>query len=196
MIEVESSVLINQPIDKVFAFVTTPENDAQWYIGLESRDHTPGEPAGVGSTSQSDIRFMGVAMTVTWEVIGYDPPNKIEVKTIEGRVSVEADYLLCRLYDDDNNLAQEAETTPVLKPWELRYTPWHNQTLNGVAYVYSDYANRTADATENQQLTPDYFAGAIIYCVHVSPAEEIEVGLSIRLMDANSGRRGWCDTGV
>lgn len=92
MIEVESSVLINQPIEKVFEFVTTPENDAQWYIGIESRDHTPGEPAGVGSTSQSDMRFMGVPMTVTWEVVGYDPPNKIEVKTIEGRVSVEAAY--------------------------------------------------------------------------------------------------------
>ena len=92
MIEVESSVLIDQPIDKVFEFVTTPENDATWYIGIESRDHTPDEPAGVGSTSQSDIRFMGVPMTVTWEVVGYDAPNKIEVKTIEGRVSVEAEY--------------------------------------------------------------------------------------------------------
>jgi uncharacterized protein YndB with AHSA1/START domain len=78
MVEVESSVLIDQPIEKVFEFVTTPENDAQWYIGVESRDHTPGEPAGVGSTSQSDIRFLGVTMTVEWEVTGYDPPKKIQ----------------------------------------------------------------------------------------------------------------------
>jgi uncharacterized protein YndB with AHSA1/START domain len=92
MVEVETSVLINQPIEKVFEFVTTPENDAQWYIGIESRDHTPGEPAGVGSTSQSDIRFLGVTMTVEWEVIGYDPPNKIEVKTGKGPVTVEAEY--------------------------------------------------------------------------------------------------------
>jgi uncharacterized protein YndB with AHSA1/START domain len=92
MVEVETSVLVNQPIEKVFEFVTTPENDAQWYIGIESRDHTPGEPAGVGSTSQSDIRFLGVTMTVEWEVIGYDPPNKIEVKTSKGPVAVEAEY--------------------------------------------------------------------------------------------------------
>ena len=92
MVKIETSVLVNQPIDKVFKFVTTPENDSQWYIGVESRDHTPGEPAGVGSTSQSEIRFLGVPVTVTWEVIGYDPPRKIEVKTIEGPVSIEAEY--------------------------------------------------------------------------------------------------------
>ena len=94
MVKVESSVLVDQPIQKVFEFVTTPENDAQWYIGVESRDHTPGEPAGVGSTSQSTIRFLGVSMTVEWEVTGYDPPNKIEIKTVKGPVSVEAAYSL------------------------------------------------------------------------------------------------------
>jgi carbon monoxide dehydrogenase subunit G len=92
MIEVESSVLVDQPIEKAFEFVTKPENDAQWYIGVESRDHTPGEPAGVGSTSQSDIRFLGVTMTVEWEVTGYDPPKMIQVKTVKGPVSVEAGY--------------------------------------------------------------------------------------------------------
>ena len=94
MVEVETSVLINQPIEKVFEFVTTPENDAQWYIGVESRDHTPGEPAGVGSTSQSEIRFLGVSVTVDWEVTGYDPPKKIEVKTTKGPVSMESGYTL------------------------------------------------------------------------------------------------------
>ena len=83
MVNVETNVLVNQPIEKVFEFVTTPENDSQWYIGIESRDHTPGEPPGVGSTSQSDIRFLGVSMTVDWEVVGYEPPNKIRVKSIK-----------------------------------------------------------------------------------------------------------------
>ena len=29
MIEIETSLLVNQPIEKVFQFVTTPENDAK-----------------------------------------------------------------------------------------------------------------------------------------------------------------------
>ena len=92
MIEVETSVVVNQPIEKVFEYVIKPENDAQWKVGLESWDHTPDEPAGVGSTSQSKIRFLGIPIEVTWEVIGYEPPTKIEVKTIEGSVAIEAEY--------------------------------------------------------------------------------------------------------
>ena len=92
MVEVVASVLIKRPIEEVFKFVTTPENDAKWFLGVESKDHTPGEPAGVGSTSQSVIRFLGVSITVTWQVTGYEPPKKISVKAIEGPVSVEAAY--------------------------------------------------------------------------------------------------------
>jgi uncharacterized protein YndB with AHSA1/START domain len=94
MIKVEASVVVNQPIVKVFEFVTKPENDAQWFFGAESRDHTPGEPAGVGSTSQSEFRFLGVGLTVDWEVIEYDAPSMIKVKSIKGPVSVEAGYTL------------------------------------------------------------------------------------------------------
>ena len=92
MVEVETSVLVNQPIEMVFKYVTTPENDAHWYIGVESRDHTPDEPSGVGSTSMSEIRFLGVPMKVVWEVIAYEPPTKINVKTVKGPVSVESGY--------------------------------------------------------------------------------------------------------
>jgi uncharacterized protein YndB with AHSA1/START domain len=109
MIEVNTSVLINQPIDKVFEFVTTPENDAKWYIGVESRDHTPDEPSGVGSTSMSTIRFLGVPMTVEWEVIGYDPPTRIDVKTVKGPVSVESGYIFEAEGDDRTKVTVHGE---------------------------------------------------------------------------------------
>lgn len=109
MVKVETSVLINQPIEKVFEFVTTPENDSQWYIGVKSRDHTPGEPAGVGSTSMSEIRFLGVAMEVEWEVTEYKPPNKIEVKTTKGPVSVEAEYSFKATAEGQTKVGVEGE---------------------------------------------------------------------------------------
>jgi uncharacterized protein YndB with AHSA1/START domain len=109
MIEVEASVVIDQPIEKVFAFVTKPENDAKWYFGLESWDHTPGEPAGVGSTSQSRIRWLGIPIEVTWEVIGYEPPNRIEVKTIEGPVAIEAKYELEAVGEGQTKLTVSGE---------------------------------------------------------------------------------------
>lgn len=109
MIKVDTSVLVNQPIGKVFEFVTTPENDAQWYIGVESRDHTPGEPAGVGSTSQSEIRFLGIPITVTWQVTEYEAPKKIAVKSIEGPVSVKAAYTFETVGDDQTKVSVSGE---------------------------------------------------------------------------------------
>jgi len=109
MIQVESSVLVKRPIKEVFDFVTTPENDAHWYIGVESRDHTPGEPAGVGSTSMSEIRFLGMPVKVVWEVIEYDAPQKIGVKTIEGPVSVEARYTFEPVNGDQTKITVHGE---------------------------------------------------------------------------------------
>lgn len=109
MIKVESSVLIDQPIEKVFEFVTTPENDAKWYLGVESRDHTPGEPAGVGSTSLSTIRFAGVPVEVEWEVTAYEPPTMIEVKTLKGPVTVEAGYTFEKMDGDQTKVSVVGE---------------------------------------------------------------------------------------
>jgi uncharacterized protein YndB with AHSA1/START domain len=109
MIEVKTSVVVNQPIQKVFEFVTTPENDIKWYIGVRSWDHTPDEPAGVGSTSQSKIRFLGIPVEVTWEVVGYDPPKRIEVKTIEGPVDIEADYTFEALGESHTKVTVQGE---------------------------------------------------------------------------------------
>ena len=109
MVKVETSVLVDKPIEKVFEFVTTPENDAQWYIGVESRDHTPGEPAGVGSTSQSTLRFLGVSVTVDWEVTGYDPPKMIKVKTIKGPASIESSYTFESVGDGQTKVTVQGE---------------------------------------------------------------------------------------
>jgi carbon monoxide dehydrogenase subunit G len=109
MIKVGTSVLVNKPIKEVFDFVTTPENDEKWYVGVESWDHTPGEPAGVGSTSQSKIRFLGIPVTVTWKVTGYEAPNKIAVETIEGPVTVEAGYTLESVAADQTKVSVKGE---------------------------------------------------------------------------------------
>lgn len=111
MIEVKASAVINQPAEKVFEFVTKPENDIKWYVGLRSWDHTPDEPAGVGSTSQSKIRFLGISFEVTWKVDEYDPPNKIGVKTIEG-VSVEADYTFEAVAEGNTKVTVHGQAEP------------------------------------------------------------------------------------
>ena len=63
----------------------------------------------VGSTSQSDIRFLGVKMSVTWEVIDYDRPYRIGVKTVEGPVLVKAGYNFEEVSPDQSKVTVHGE---------------------------------------------------------------------------------------
>jgi uncharacterized protein YndB with AHSA1/START domain len=86
-------VLINQPIEKVFEFVATPENDEQWLIGVKARKTSEG-PTGVGATSETEVRFLGKLIKTTFEVTEYKPPRKIAVKTVSGPVTMESEETL------------------------------------------------------------------------------------------------------
>jgi carbon monoxide dehydrogenase subunit G len=48
-------------------------------------------------------------MTVDWEVTGYDPPNKIEIKTTKGPVSVEAAYGLEAVAEGQTKISVRGE---------------------------------------------------------------------------------------
>jgi hypothetical protein len=76
---------------------------------------------------------------------------------------------------DDKLLGQEIDSAGVIgdnawiaKPYLLRYTPFHEQTRNGIEYTYSSYTQRTADDgedTETQVVVPSYVSGDLIYAV-------------------------------
>jgi hypothetical protein len=63
----------------------------------------------VGSTSQSRIRWAGIPIEVTWEVIGYEAPKRIVVKTIEGPVAIEAEYELEAVGEGQTKLTVSGE---------------------------------------------------------------------------------------
>lgn len=90
MIKVETSVLINQPVEKVFEFVTTPENDEQWLIGVKAKKTSEG-PTRIGSTSETEVRFLGKLVKTTFEVTEFKPHRKIAVKTLSGPVKMESE---------------------------------------------------------------------------------------------------------
>jgi uncharacterized protein YndB with AHSA1/START domain len=56
---VENSIMINRPIEEVFEYVSTPENDPTWVpVSLRHQRTLPG-PMRVGMTTQEDLKFLG-----------------------------------------------------------------------------------------------------------------------------------------
>jgi uncharacterized protein YndB with AHSA1/START domain len=93
MIKAERSIVINRPVDEVFAYVGDQTNTPQWQVGLaEVRPMTDGPP-GVGTRYAFVRKFMGRRMEATNEYVAYEPGRRIAFKTTSGPVALEASYL-------------------------------------------------------------------------------------------------------
>ncbi len=59
MIKLENSLVINRPVEEVFAFVDNPENEPQWNQVAQSSEKTLEGPMGVGAAGVLVARFLG-----------------------------------------------------------------------------------------------------------------------------------------
>ena len=84
MAHVEKSIVIEAPLDKVYARVEDNETYPDWWPNMvEQKRQTP-DPLEVGSRSTYKYNMMGA--TINGEVIleTYDPPNHLIVRTTGG----------------------------------------------------------------------------------------------------------------
>ena len=72
-----STVVIDRPIDEVFAFLADGENDAKFSARvLEIRKTTDG-PIGVGTVYASTVKDGGVKFKRQFKLTEFEPPTKI-----------------------------------------------------------------------------------------------------------------------
>ena len=89
MAKVEGSVVINRPIEDVFAYLAVVGNWPQWNTGMEEAEQTSEGPAGVGTKCRGVNVFMGQRMEWTSEITVFELNKKVEQKIISGPMSVE-----------------------------------------------------------------------------------------------------------
>jgi hypothetical protein len=77
MASVSSSVTINQPVGKVFAYVTGVENHKVWQAGILDAKVTPAGPVGVGSIYHYTSQVMGRKMETQLQVSAFELSSKI-----------------------------------------------------------------------------------------------------------------------
>jgi len=86
MVTTEKSVVINQPINRVFEFVSIAENDAVWRAEIQDSKVTSEGTFGVGSTISQTASFMGRNFEAEGEVTEYEPGRIIAWKLISGPI--------------------------------------------------------------------------------------------------------------
>ena len=89
MINLESSVVINRPVDEVFAFLANPENEMLWNQSTQKSEQTSEGPMGVGTTVNIVTRFLGQSIDSTWEVTEYEVNRRRGIKSTSGPMPFE-----------------------------------------------------------------------------------------------------------
>ncbi len=86
MIKIEHSIVINRPIEEVFAFLNDEQNDPKWQSGVLEAEQTSEGPVGVGTTVQEVRKFLGRRIESTYEITEYVPNEKVSSKATSGPI--------------------------------------------------------------------------------------------------------------
>jgi uncharacterized protein YndB with AHSA1/START domain len=83
---IEESVEIARSPEEVFAYLSELDKHGEWQDQIQaSRFETEG-PVRVGTRVTDTRKMGGQEREVTYEVVAFDPPNRVEFKVVDGPV--------------------------------------------------------------------------------------------------------------
>lgn len=92
MIQVERSIIIDRPIEEVFAYVSDLRHAPEWQTGLLEVRRTTDGPPGPGTKYAFVRKFLGRKLEASNEFIAYEPNALVTFRTTSGPMPVEASY--------------------------------------------------------------------------------------------------------
>ena len=78
--EMNGTILIDRPVDSVFAYVINVENDIHWRSGVTGSGMRSSDPIGVGSIGYT----VAGDQEVEWRVVNYIPGESVDWEFLNG----------------------------------------------------------------------------------------------------------------
>src|SRR5918992_4581623 len=118
---VERSATIDQLVDQIFEYVSTPDNDPTWVPASLRHEMLSPAPMRVGSITEEDVWFLGRRMRYVWEITHYEPPTAFALRSISGPIPATIRVLLESLDGARTKviLVGEVQLRGVCKPMEF-----------------------------------------------------------------------------
>ncbi|NUR72524.1 MAG: hypothetical protein HOU81_17040 [Hamadaea sp.] len=107
MFVVETSVDVARPVTEVFALVSDPRNDVRWWRGVREVKLLAGD-GGVGTEYEQRGRLLGLPFYNHLAVAAYQPPTRLELRTVTSNTPFEAVYELTPLGSSRTRFAMRA----------------------------------------------------------------------------------------
>jgi uncharacterized membrane protein len=86
MIRVEHKIVINRPVEEVFAFHENPDNPSKWESGIVEYEQTSEGSIGVGATFREVRTFIGRRLESTSKITEHELNKKFAIKTTSGPI--------------------------------------------------------------------------------------------------------------
>jgi uncharacterized protein YndB with AHSA1/START domain len=88
MAKMEATVVINRPVEDVFAYIAVVGNWPQWNTSMMEAEQTSEGPVGLGAKFRGVNQFMGQRMEWTSEITTYELNKKLGQKILSGPMSI------------------------------------------------------------------------------------------------------------
>ena len=108
---VEHEIVIERPLDEVFAYVADPANVPEWQSGVVSTTKTSGESMGTGVRWREVRNFLGRRVQATLEATEYETGRLFALKTVSGTVAIDIRHLF-EPFDGGTRIRVLAEGNP------------------------------------------------------------------------------------
>ena len=80
----EASVVIDRPVEEVFAYITDIKNWLHWHKGMLEAEQSSEGPVGVGTTYRGVSQVLSQRMEWTSELTAYEPDKKMAQRLHSG----------------------------------------------------------------------------------------------------------------
>lgn len=94
MFEIEETVTIEQPIERVWAFVMDEANDPVWQTTLIDVHRLTEGPLTVGTRVSESRRFLGRTIETIWELTECEAPNRSSIASVKAPFAWQGTYAL------------------------------------------------------------------------------------------------------
>lgn len=89
--ELVVGVVIERPVDEVFAYLTDVSNEVEWQSNLLEAALTSDGPVGQGTTGRDVRRSMGMKVVSAWECTAFEP-GRMFAFTVSKPITFTASY--------------------------------------------------------------------------------------------------------
>ena len=91
-VDVVTEAVIPRPVAEVAGYAADPTNAPEWYANIASVEWETAPPVDVGSRIAFVAHFLGRRIAYTYEVIEFEPEQRLVMRTAEGPFPMETTY--------------------------------------------------------------------------------------------------------